>query len=81
LRTFDGDRCANVLAVFAAKSLAGVVCIRAPADMLRNFLELRDDESIAAIANDVDSAAALCEIRQRSRRRRMLRRHGGSSSV
>jgi hypothetical protein len=75
LWTFDRDRCADMLAVLAAKALARILCIRAPTYVLRNLLQLRDDESIAAIADDVNGAATLGQVRKRSRRRRMLRWH------
>jgi hypothetical protein len=64
-----------VLAVFAAQSLARILGVRAPTDVLRNLLHLGDNESVAAIADDVNGAATLGQVRKRSRRRRMLRWH------
>jgi hypothetical protein len=75
LRTLDRDRCTDVLAVLAPKALACILCVRAPTYVLRNLLQLRDDEPVAAIADDVNRAATLGQVRKRSRRRRMLRWH------
>jgi hypothetical protein len=75
LRTLDRDRCADVLAVLAAKPLACILRVGTPTYVLRDFLQLRDDESVAAIADDVNGAATLGQVRKRSRRRRMLRWH------
>jgi hypothetical protein len=73
--TLDRNRCADVLAVLAAKSLACIFGVRAPTDVLCDLLQLGDDEAVAAIAHDVNSAATLGQVRKRSRRRRMLRWH------
>jgi hypothetical protein len=75
LRTLDRDRCADVLALLAAKTLARIFDVCAPTYVLRDLLHLRDYESVAAIADDVNGAAALGQVRKRSRRRRMLRWH------
>jgi hypothetical protein len=75
LWTLDRNSCADVLAVLAAKSLACILRVCAPTDVLRNLLQLGDDESVATIADDVNGAATLGQVRKRSRRRRMLRWH------
>jgi hypothetical protein len=64
-----------VLAVLAPKALACVLRVRAPADVLCDLLQLCDNESVAATADDVNRAATLGQVRERSRRRRMLRWH------
>jgi hypothetical protein len=75
LRALDRDRCADVLAVLAAQAPACILRVRAPTYVLRDLLQLRDDESVAAIADDVNGAATLGQVRKRSRRCRMLRWH------
>src|SRR5687767_1218219 len=75
LRTLDRDGCADMLAVLAPQALACILGIRAPADVFCDVLQLRNDESVAAIADDVNRAAALGQERKRPRRGRMLRWH------
>jgi hypothetical protein len=78
LRALDCDLRSDIVALLAAQPLARFLDVGAPANVPCNVLQMCNDKPIAAIADDVDSSAALSVKCERPDWRWVLRWHWSS---